>query len=161
MGRLTILSQNKRLWLFTQQVNDIPVELGFTKTDDNYKDLRIIWLILNCHTRLHLEFSAKLRIWQVPACKMELRSGNNFGQNWPDPADPTRAVSPPLPLKHVWTLCGDPTLVWTSDQVTTAMDGHLLSLVRWSPPIQGWLPTRKKDTIQTRNLLTYKTKTRW
>ena len=24
-----------------------------------------------CHTRLHLGFSVKLRIWQVPACKME------------------------------------------------------------------------------------------
>ena len=28
-----------------------------------------------CHTRLHLGFSAKLRIWQVSACKMEPRSG--------------------------------------------------------------------------------------
>ena len=28
-----------------------------------------------CHTRLHLGFSAKLRIWQAPACKMEPRSG--------------------------------------------------------------------------------------
>ena len=27
-----------------------------------------------CHTRLHLGFSAKLRIWQVPACKMEPQS---------------------------------------------------------------------------------------
>ena len=28
-----------------------------------------------CHTRLHLGFSAKLRIWQISACKMEPRSG--------------------------------------------------------------------------------------
>ena len=28
-----------------------------------------------CHTQLHLGFSAKLRIWQVPTCKMEPRSG--------------------------------------------------------------------------------------
>ena len=28
-----------------------------------------------CHTRLHLDFSAKLRIWQVSTCKMEPRSG--------------------------------------------------------------------------------------
>ena len=28
-----------------------------------------------CHTRLHLGFSAKLRIWQVSACKMEPQSG--------------------------------------------------------------------------------------
>ena len=28
-----------------------------------------------CHTRLHLGSSARLKIWQVPACKMEPRSG--------------------------------------------------------------------------------------
>ena len=28
-----------------------------------------------CHTRLHLRFSTKLKIWQVPACKMEPQSG--------------------------------------------------------------------------------------
>ena len=28
-----------------------------------------------CHTRLHRGFSAKLRIWQVPTCKMEPQSG--------------------------------------------------------------------------------------
>ena len=28
-----------------------------------------------CHTRLHLGYSAKLRIWQVSACKMEPQSG--------------------------------------------------------------------------------------
>ena len=37
-----------------------------------------------CHTRLHLGFSAKLRIWQVPACKMEPRSGIIFCKNRPD-----------------------------------------------------------------------------
>ena len=31
-----------------------------------------------CHTRLHLGFSAKLRIWQVQACKMEPLSSNIF-----------------------------------------------------------------------------------
>ena len=36
-----------------------------------------------CHTRLHLGFSAKLRIWQVPACKMEPRSGNISWKNHP------------------------------------------------------------------------------
>ena len=29
----------------------------------------------NCHTRLHLGFSTKLRIWHVPAYMMELQSG--------------------------------------------------------------------------------------
>ena len=42
-----------------------------------------------CHTRLHLGFSAKLRIWQVPTCKMEPRSGNIFCKNRPDPTRPT------------------------------------------------------------------------
>ena len=37
-----------------------------------------------CHTRLHLGFSANLRIRQVPACKMEPRSGNIFCKNRPD-----------------------------------------------------------------------------
>ena len=36
------------------------------------------------HTQLHLGFLAKLRIWQVPACKMEPRSGNIFCKNRPD-----------------------------------------------------------------------------
>ena len=34
--------------------------------------LTTVWF---CHTRLHLGFSAKLKIWQVPTCKMEPRSG--------------------------------------------------------------------------------------
>ena len=34
-----------------------------------------VWFNSNCHTRLHLGFSAKLKILQVPACKMEPRSG--------------------------------------------------------------------------------------
>ena len=36
-----------------------------------------------CHTRLHLGFSAMLRIWQVPACKMEQQSGNISWKNHP------------------------------------------------------------------------------
>ena len=36
--------------------------------------LRLLWSNY-CHTRLHLGFSAKLRIWQVPTCKMEPQSG--------------------------------------------------------------------------------------
>ena len=42
----------------------------------------------NCHTRLHLGFYAKMRIWQVSACKMEPRSGIIFAQNRPDPTRP-------------------------------------------------------------------------
>ena len=35
----------------------------------------------NCHTRLHLGFSAKLRTWQVPACKIEPWNGVIFCKN--------------------------------------------------------------------------------
>ena len=45
-----------------------------------------------CHTRLHLGFSAKLRIEQESSCKMEPRSGIIFGQD-PTRPDPTRRVS--------------------------------------------------------------------
>ena len=38
---------------------------------------------------LHLGFSAKLRIWQVPACKMEPRSG--YIMQWGPPTHPTTA----------------------------------------------------------------------
>ena len=34
-----------------------------------------ISVIYCCHTRLHLGFSANLRIWQAPACKMGPQSG--------------------------------------------------------------------------------------
>ena len=37
---------------------------------------RLISEQVYCHTRLHLGFSAKLRIWQALPCKMEPRSGN-------------------------------------------------------------------------------------
>ena len=45
-----------------------------------------------CHTRLHLGFSAKLRISQVPTCKMEQRSGY-ISCNNPPTCPPTRRVS--------------------------------------------------------------------
>ena len=54
-------------------------------------------LIHHCHTRLHLGFSAKLRIWQVPTCKMEPRSGNISCNNHP----PTRQVSFEIPGSHL------------------------------------------------------------
>ena len=40
-----------------------------------------------CLTRLHLGFSAELRIWQALASQMEPQSGIIFGQNQPDPPD--------------------------------------------------------------------------
>ena len=36
-----------------------------------------------CHTLLHLGFSAKLKIWQVPICKMEPGSGFKMYQKPP------------------------------------------------------------------------------
>ena len=81
-----------------------------------------------CHTRLHLGFSVKQRIWQVPACKMEPRSGNIFWKNRPPTRPPTHPtiwiflnryfVRCPHP-NCSRALCGVPTLVWTSDQITS------------------------------------------
>ena len=44
-----------------------------------------------CRTRLHLGFSAKLRIWQVSACKMEPRSGTKITgpASHPPPSNPS------------------------------------------------------------------------
>ena len=48
-----------------------------------------------CHTRLHLGLSTKLRIWQVPVCKMEPQSGFIMYQKLhTDP--PTRPPTHPL-----------------------------------------------------------------
>ena len=44
----------------------------------------------NCHTRLHLGFSAKLRIWQVPTCKKDPRSGIISCNNGPATDPPTQ-----------------------------------------------------------------------
>ena len=51
-------------------------------SNSNLKDGATKWPYC-CHTRLHLGFSAKLRIWQVSACKMESRSGNISWKNHP------------------------------------------------------------------------------
>ena len=76
-------------------------------------DQNFSWTLDYCHTRLHLGFSAKLRIWQVPACKMEPRSGIIFCKNptRPDRPDPTTQSSFKTsilqsmsynPCLHVW-----------------------------------------------------------
>ena len=51
-----------------------------SETNTNHINLT---LNIYCHTRLHLGFSANLRILQVPTCKMEPRSGNIFCKNRP------------------------------------------------------------------------------
>ena len=49
--------------------------LALTSIEFDTKGLTIIHCFFQisscCHTRLHLVYSAKLRIWQVPACKMD------------------------------------------------------------------------------------------
>ena len=75
-----------------------------------------------CHTRLHLEFSDKLKIWQVPACNIEPRSGNTSWKNHPPTHQPYRfsqleCAVPPLLFSHLRILCGVPTFVWISDQI--------------------------------------------
>ena len=72
-----------------------------------------------------------LKIKQVPACKMEPRSGYISWRKPPTHSDHmdflfeylTRypqmecAVSPPWLLKHLRTLCGVPTLFWKHDKM--------------------------------------------
>ena len=66
-----------------------------------------------CYTRLHLGFSAKLKIWQVSTCKLEPRSGIIFCKNRPGPTSQSSllqsmvfyvSLSPPImsvPTYHV------------------------------------------------------------
>ena len=55
---------------------------------------------LFCHTRFHLGYSAKLRIWQVSACKMEPRSGIIIGQNLYVAAAPIYVAAAPTRPDH-------------------------------------------------------------
>ena len=66
---------------------------------------------------LNLGFSAELRIWQVPACKMEPRSGINSCKNRPDQTRPDHpaqfafnVVRCPHPINtpHQQSMCGVP-----------------------------------------------------
>ena len=82
---------------------------------------------------LHLEFSAKLRIWQVSACKMEPRSGTKISGPPTNPAtQPSTelvictgtlflcAVSPPPPLLALfrkYVHCPHPLLVPCSENM--------------------------------------------
>ena len=42
------------------------------------KNVTLLCSRIFCHTRLHLGFSAKLKIWHVPACKVEPQNGIIF-----------------------------------------------------------------------------------
>ena len=59
-----------------------------------------------CHTRFHLGFSSKLRIWKVSSCKVEPRSGIIFGHNPTWHNTTTRRVSlvvtDPIFIKVQW-----------------------------------------------------------
>ena len=58
--------------------------------------------IFACHTRLHLGFSAKLRILEVPVCKMEPRSGIIFCKNRPTHRLRNLTRPPSLVLKLIY-----------------------------------------------------------
>ena len=73
----------------------------------------LIWFLWFCHTRLHLEFSAKLRIWQVPTCKMEPRSGIIIWQNLLLPAPEPARTDPPTAKLFLSMLCGVPIPILT------------------------------------------------
>ena len=71
----------------------------------------------NCLTELHLRFSAKLRIGQVSACKMEPQSGLIFWRNHPPTPQKQRKIKnyfrrAQADLSHVLSmLCGVPTVI--------------------------------------------------
>ena len=56
------------------QVNSRQFKLGQVKIC-NGDICHLSRFTVYCHTRLNLGFSAKLKIWQVPACKMESQRG--------------------------------------------------------------------------------------
>ena len=127
-----------------------------------------------CHTLLHLGFSDKLRVWQVPACKMGPRSGMFFApyaispcSTRPDPT--TRRVSlnmlgvPPSVSKTCLNIvrCTHSTLnFWPGDNchgwspTTPRMVTHTPWMVTYWKKIYYRLGIWHLD-------LTHKTKTRW
>ena len=62
-----------------------------------------------CHAQLHLWFSAKPRIWQVPACKMEPQCGIIIWRNSFPPAPAAKRTDPPATKLFLSMLCGVPT----------------------------------------------------
>ena len=100
-----------------------------------YLSNNLLSQIFFCHTRLHLEFSAKLRIWQVPTCKMEPQSGIIALINHPPGHPPTRpptrstcAVSPPVFYICSILLCGVPPSVFEFCAVSPPKFEHLTTI---------------------------------
>ena len=85
----------------------ILVHRKFLDSQDNNKNIDR-WFTY-CHTRLHLGFSAKLRIWQVTTCKLEPRSGIIIWQNFLLPAPEPARSDPPTAKLFLSMLCGVPT----------------------------------------------------
>ena len=97
-----------------------------------------------CHTRLHLGFSAELRIWQVPGCKMEPRSGTISWKNRPPTHPPTWpygfwfcvSLSPPIMSVPIYYVC--PHLLCLSPAIMSVPIYYVCPhLVCLSPPIMS------------------------
>ena len=63
------------------------------------------------HIRLHLGFPAMLKIWQVPACKMEPQRGIIIWRNLFPPAPAAARTHPPAAKLFLSMLCGVPTQI--------------------------------------------------
>ena len=98
---------------------------------------------------LHLGFSALLKIWQVLACKMEPRSGIIFGQNRPDPADPTR---PPNGL--VWKCPSSA----SNTCLNVVRCPHYSLNIRPGDNCHGWSPTIDRMVTTNPRMVTYRKK---
>ena len=89
--------------------SDLLIHLVYCVTNFHISGQILDNILYYCHTRLHLGFSAKLRIQQVLACKMEPRSGIIFCKNRPDRPDPTDQPVQFKDLLFLSMLCGVPT----------------------------------------------------
>ena len=83
MYLLQVVNASSNFFIYFFAGNQFKHSLAkISRCGNDERDKNIPGLIY-CHTRLHLGFSAKLRIWQVPASKMEPRSGIIFCLNRP------------------------------------------------------------------------------
>ena len=97
----------KPLGFYHPQDGHPPIQ-GWSPTRRKYSTNSINY----CHTRLHLGFSAKLRIWQVPTCKMEPRSGIIIAKIQPASQPTIQPASQPSPaylsFHCINDMCGVP-----------------------------------------------------
>ena len=64
-----------------------------------------------CHTRLHLGFSARLRLWQVPTCKMEPQRGFISWKKHPATHPTVWIFLFILPYTPIWNVWYPPRLI--------------------------------------------------